>query len=293
MDWLHDPVEDLRLAYETERRKPLPDWVSWEWIDDGPRCLRILRHVPPRLAGRESVVVYFHGGGWIVGSPATHSDITCGLSEITGFELISVDYGLAPKHRAMGQIVGGIAVLNDIIGRVPGRSVVLCGDSAGAAIALAVAQRTPAHLKRNISGVCSLYGGFGVFDSSSLRLRGNRADGLDEACLRRYWRLVNGTAPSPYAIDSLSQPVPYPCYLLAASDDPLLNDTLLLAKNLKEAGAGVQLDIANGAKHGFLHDFPNSHGALDALKRIGKWLTAVSAGAATGPGRDDQSEFRF
>jgi acetyl esterase/lipase len=86
----------------------------------------------------------------------------------------------------------------------PQRKIILCGDSAGAVIALAVErQLSPAYCEQ-IAGVGSFYGSFGVLDSPSLRQWGSRTDGLDVDCIDRFWSLANVPGSvSPYAIEQL------------------------------------------------------------------------------------------
>jgi acetyl esterase len=273
VDWLHDSVADLRAAYFASRRKPLPEWASWKKIAYGARTVRVLWHRPPGAGGKSVVIVYFHGGGWIVGSPETHADISCSLSQVSGLELISVDYGLAPEHQALDQIADALTVLS----RLPGRQLILCGDSAGAAIALAADLHTPQEIRKRIVGVCSLYGGFGVLDSSTLQKHGNRADGLDRACVQRYWSLVNGAhSPSPFSITELAQPSSSPVYLLAASQDPVREDTYLLAEKMKIISRKLVLEIAQGAPHGFLQDPAQAQASRQTLANIASWIRSLA-----------------
>ena len=97
------------------------------------------------------IIVYFHGGGWIVGSPLTHADISGALSAATGLEVVSVDYRLAPEYPAPAPIEDGLAAIDHVLARDRGTSLILCGDSAGAAIALAVASAAPLQRSRRAS----------------------------------------------------------------------------------------------------------------------------------------------
>src|SRR5262245_3760443 len=57
--------------------------------------VRIYRRSGPNTA---AVVLYLHGGGWILGGLDSHDDVCAELCASTGYELISVDYRLAPEH---------------------------------------------------------------------------------------------------------------------------------------------------------------------------------------------------
>jgi acetyl esterase/lipase len=283
LDWLHDGVKELRETYEQERRKPIPDWAAWERLGDAGNPIRILRHRPPNATGN-ATIIYFHGGGWILGSPETHADITAALSLSTGCELISVDYRLAPEHVAPAPVIDGLRVVEFVLSQdfnnVTPRKIVLCGDSAGAAIAMAVERLAKPDIREKILGVCSIYGAFGLLDSTSLRQWGLREDGLDVDCVHRFWALANVPGNvSPYAIESLMGSSYVPVYLLIAGRDPIRDDSLVLAENLKKIGRILVIDIVESEYHGFLHGVHHSSVAYIALEKIGAWINGLIHGA--------------
>jgi acetyl esterase len=283
LDWLHDGVEDLRAAYERDRKKPIPSWAEWDEIEGEPNPIRILRHRPPGWETNRTLIIYFHGGGWIVGSPETHADITASLSLSAGCELISVDYRLAPEHVAPAPILDALRVVKEILTQKPdgttSRSIILCGDSAGSAIAMAVERLAAPTIRSRILGVCSTYGGFGLLDSASLRQWGSREDGLDVDCVRRFWTLANVPGKvSPYAIESLAGPSNIPVHILVGGRDPLRDDSLALAENLRKVGRPLVIDMVESQAHGFLHGVHNSGVAYAALARIGLWIKGLVNG---------------
>jgi acetyl esterase len=283
VDWLHDSVEDLRAAYERDRKKSIPRWAEWLEIEGEQNPIRILRHRPPGSESSRTLIIYFHGGGWIVGSPATHADITASLSLLAGCELISVDYRLAPEHVAPAPMLDALSVLNEVLtqkssGTTP-LSIILCGDSAGGAIALAAERLAAPTIRSRIHGVCSIYGGFGLLDSASLRQWGSREDGLDVHCVRRFWTLANvPNKVSPYAIESHAGRSNIPVYVLIAGRDPLRDDSLALAESLRKVGRPLVIDIVEAGTHGFLHGVHNSRVAYAALERISLWIKGLSMG---------------
>jgi acetyl esterase len=249
----------------------------WDEIERVPNPIRILRHRPLGSETNQNVIIYFHGGGWIVGSPATHADITTALSLSAGCELISVDYRLAPEHVAPAPVLDGLKVVEDVLTRhpvgSPRRKIILCGDSAGGAIALAVERAVQNEIRQQLSSVCSFYGGFGFFSGSSLSAKGDRRDGTDKECLLRYWSLAHADGDiSPYSLDSLSQPSEVPVYLIAAREDPMCDDSLELSKRLSALGRGVTLDIVQGESHGFLQQGNDSLAARQSIRRVSEWI---------------------
>ena len=265
-DWLNGDVGRLRADYERARAKAMPKDASWLAL----HSVRVLEQNASQR--KDAVIVYFHGGGYIVGSPLTHADITTELGRRTGLALYSVDYRLAPEFVAPAPIEDGHSVIDHLV-RNGTRDIILCGDSAGGSIALAVEASLPSGLRRHIAGVCSFYGAHGLLDTASLIEKGSRADGTDDACLRRYFSLATGgSVENPYAIRALARPSPVPAYLMAASDDPLRDDTLLLAQALDEMGRDVTVYVAQGEGHGFLHDARSSQEAAMALENVAHWI---------------------
>lgn len=269
-DWLNGDVPVLRAGYERERAKPIPVGARWATFE----TVRVLEH---QASGpSDTVIVYFHGGGFIVGSPLTHADITSVLCRQAGLPLYSVDYRLAPEFVAPAPVEDGIAVVRHLLASGV-TTIILCGDSAGGAIALAVEADLPDALRPHIAGVCSFYGAFGIVDTASLIEKGSRADGTDQDCVKRYFSLANGSlTQNIYSVAALARPSPVPIYLLAAGDDPLRDDSLLLGEAAKACGRAVMLDLVERETHGFLHDAGTSAAALDALARASRWFSSLS-----------------
>jgi acetyl esterase/lipase len=275
LDWLHDSISELRAAYEKDRKKLIPNWAARERIERDDSPIPILRHLPSGSEKNDAVIVYFHGGGWIVGSPETHADITAPLSLSAGCELISVDYRLAPEHLAPAPVLDGLKVVEHLLAG-PRRKIILCGDSAGGAIALAIERAASNEMRKRLSGVCSFYGGFGFFTGRSLLMKGDRRDGTDRECLLRYWSLAHADGgASPYSLDSLSQLSKVPVYLLAAGEDSMCDDTLELSRRLSALGRSVTLDIVQGETHGFLHQGNDSPAARQSIRRAGEWIKSL------------------
>lgn len=280
LDWLNGNVRELRARYERGCRIPVSGRDTWSTIERSGRSLRLLVHEPSAAISSDCAIVYFHGGGWIVGSPATHSDVSRALCEKTGLRVISVEYRLAPEHKAPAPIEDGLATLEHLFTRKPDqgglRHAILCGDSAGGSIAMAVERFAIGDVKRRILGVCSLYGCFGLTVSSSLPEFGDREQGIDAECVRRYWRLANPCAGrSPYSIAALDAPSSSQVYLLIAGMDPLRHDSLVLARVLRSNGATVTVDFQKHEGHGFLQDGRAKMSVNSSLAGISRWVRAV------------------
>ncbi len=82
-------------------------------------------------------ILYFHGGFWVVGSPATAQDLTAALVRRTRTRAVSLDYRLAPEHPFPAAIEDGVAAYRDLLDQgVPADQIILSGDSAGGGLSV-------------------------------------------------------------------------------------------------------------------------------------------------------------
>jgi len=268
-DWLNGDIRTLREDYERVRAKPVPPKATWLSIGADPDMVRALRF--PANGEANTAIVYFHGGGFIVGSPITHADIATELASHTRLPLYSVDYRLAPDHPAPAPAQDGLLVIRHLVDE-GFNYILLCGDSAGGAIALSIEATLSDDLRQRVIGVASFYGAHGLLDTNSLSEKGSREHGTDRACVARYFTLAGGDA---YAVAALARPSSVPVYLVAADDDPLRDDTLILAKAMRDRDRDVTLDLVANENHGFLHHQPDYRRSRQALERFALWVEAL------------------
>lgn len=261
-DWLNGDVGRLRADYECVRAKPVPPdavWIRAGGVD-------VLRFAGHRDDG---AIVYFHGGGFIVGSPVTHADIAMRLVRHFGLPVYSVAYRLAPDYQAPAPVEDGIAVVEQLVSQGI-RRLVICGDSAGGAIALATEAGLTERQREYVRCVASFYGAYGQIDTPSIRARGSRADGTDSACLERYFELAGRDA---YSIERLARPSTVPVYLVVAEDDALRDDGPMIASAMERRGRQVDLHRVSGADHGFLHGDEGNEIAESVIARFAAGLS--------------------
>jgi epsilon-lactone hydrolase len=102
---------------------------------NGVRC----RWIRSAGADRARSIVFFHGGGYQIGSLESHHNLMAALSAASGCSVLGVDYRLAPEHRFPAPVEDALAVWRHLMatGHSP-RSTALCGDSAGGSLAVAL-----------------------------------------------------------------------------------------------------------------------------------------------------------
>ncbi|MFJ5078791.1 alpha/beta hydrolase [Streptomyces sp. NPDC088553] len=233
--------------------------------------------VPVRLyEGREDLVVVFaHGGGWVLCDLDTH-DRTCrALADRTGATVVSVDYRRAPEHRfpaAEDDVCTALAWAAD---RYPGRPLVLAGDSSGGNLAAAAA------LRARDGGGPPLAGQLLVHPALDHRLEGRSAHDFAEgyfhttAHMRWYWRQYVGPAGDPAAASpGLTADVSGlpPTLLVLADCDPLRDEALAYARRLSGAGVRTEVHLHTGVFHGFLGGTGVLPEADAALEGAAAWL---------------------
>jgi acetyl esterase len=246
---------------------------------DGPIAARRYRAA---LEDPPGVVLYFHGGGWVLGD-IEQSDAVCrALAVASGCDVVSVGYRLAPEHRfpaAVHDADDALAWLLDI--GAPASKIVLLGDSAGGNLAAVAAlhARDRGVEKRIVLQVLVYPVTDHAMDTRSYaeNVEGLLLNGPD---MRWFWdhyapdvQQRRSPDASPLLAPDLSG-LP-PAFLVVTEFDPLRDEGLAYARALVEAGVEVTIDDYDGMVHGF---FPLV-GVLAAAGRAVETIGATIAAA--------------
>ncbi|MEV7026353.1 alpha/beta hydrolase fold domain-containing protein, partial [Kitasatospora sp. NPDC093558] len=128
-------VEEIRAGFEVLMAGMIvPDGIrTTETTLGGRPALR----VEPDGAPRAGTILYFHGGGWVYGSPRTALSLTGNLVARTGVGAYSLDYRLAPEHPFPAAIEDTLSAYRALLDRGEDpSSIVFAGDSAGGGLAV-------------------------------------------------------------------------------------------------------------------------------------------------------------
>lgn len=220
--------------------------------------------IPARLyaPGRErhAVLVYFHGGGFTIGSIASHDILCRELSRLTPCAVISIGYRLAPEHKFpvafddAWDAVRWIAAHGQDLGLDTAR-LALGGDSAGGTLAAACAimardERIPIALQ------LLFYPGVAPDQEAPSHRKFAQGLVLEKAYIdwffdqfipreqRGDWRFAPLNAPDVEGVA--------PAWFGLAEMDPLVDDGLAYADKLRLAGVPVDLEIYRGVTHEFI-----------------------------------------
>ena len=229
-----------------------------------------------RYPGTAPLVVYLHGGGFVVGGLHSHDDICAEIRAATGFEVLAVDYRLCPEHPHPAAFDDAMAV----VAASPG-PILLVGDSAGGTLAAAVAaaMRDP-----RILGQVLVYPGLGGPREGGSFVTHAHAPMLTAADVDFYSRLRHG-ADAPKEPDPTAAPLMAgsfrdlpPTLALAAECDPLADDAVRYATAIRAAGGRAHAITEAGLVHGYLRARTTVPRAAASFARIPHALTAFATG---------------
>ena len=228
---------------------------------DGPIPLRVYRPAGVADSTRLPGLVYFHGGGWVIGDLDTHDVLCRCLTAEAGMSVVSVDYRLAPEHKFPAAVDDAwaatrwVATDADRLG-VDARRLAVGGDSAGGNLAAVVALLARDAGTPTISHQVLLYPVTDV--GAETRSYRDFAEGymLTRDSMRwfveQYLKSKDEAADwraSPLRASSLAG-LP-PALIVTAGFDPLRDEGEAYAHALRAAGGRVDYICYGGMIHGF------------------------------------------
>jgi len=277
--------EEARLRLEPPSG-PLQDVaVIVEESFDGPEGAVRARRYQPLVASGEptNLIVFFHGGGWVIGSIETHDDTCRRLANAGAAVVVSIEYRLAPEFPFPAAADDCLAGLQWAVGcrdnwGVSGITAV-AGDSAGGNLAAVVAQRVSACGAPPLDLQLLLYPVTDCNLDTDSYLEFSEGYGLTRDAMDWFWQLYLGeqdaTQPgaSPLRAESL-QGLP-PAYVVTAEYDTLRDEGDAYARRLEQAGVEVNWECVPGLLHGFLLHAEQIREARDVITRIGQLVRST------------------
>jgi len=259
------PPPEARIAFLAGRTVLQPEPAEVASVRDftipGDIPVRLYRGIGTDPAAKLPCLVYYHGGGWVIGDLDSHDVLCRRIANDAGCLVLSVHYRLAPEHKFPAAFDDSVAAMHyavahaDEIGADPAK-IAVGGDSAGGnlAAAAALAARDAGIALTNqiliypVTDLAMTHGSYArVTDGFPLVNRTmvwfinhylrNEADKYD-------WRA------SPLRAASLAGTAP--ATVIVAAHDPLADESLAYAKRLEQDGVLVTSHYFSGQIHGFV-----------------------------------------
>jgi acetyl esterase len=257
--------------------------LKFKSVIDGDNSLIPAMLYEPKNAS-ENLVLYFHGGGWVMGSIESHDCLCRKIANTLNIRVLSIEYRLAPQYKFP-------IPLNDILSvycglfddnRICLGKIIIAGDSAGGNLCASLCIKLREIKFRKTPSLQILF--YPVlsndFSSESFQKFGNEAN-LTKSMMQ--WFIYMYTGKEFDNKDIKNNKLIYPLLqddmsvfpetlLVSAEKDVLLDGQLLFASKLGQANIEAKHLIIRNAKHGFM-TYGNGHRkfasiALDKIKKI-------------------------
>ena len=247
-----------------------------------------IRIYTPDAAGPFPMLLYFHGGGWVLSNLDTHDSLCCKITNRAQCIVISVDFRLAPEHKFPAAVEDSFAATcwatehaTELNGDA--QRIAVAGDSAGGNLAAVVAlmardQHKPALIYQVLIYPVTGYHTPGTPSYFEL----GEGYNLTREEMIWFWRSYlrdEQDVQNPYAVPMHAQALHDlpPAFILTAEYDPLRDEGEAYAAHLRENGIPVTLKRYPGMLHGFV----NMSGILDQGKQAIEDIAAALRQAFT------------
>ncbi|QPF88794.1 alpha/beta hydrolase [Bradyrhizobium commune] len=245
-------------------------------------------YVPRKLrgpAGSAPALMFFHGGGWVVGDLDSHDVVCRKLADEGELVVVSVDYRLAPEHKFPAAVDDAIAATTWVAANanalgIDASHLSVGGDSAGGNLAAVVALAARDGNGPAIAGQVLIYPAVDFATTHGSHSEPETSVLLTHSIVRWFRNhYLNGPADaddwraSPARATTLAG-LP-PAYVLTAGADPLRDEGDEYAARMKQAGVPVATKHLPGQFHGFFTMGKLLREANVAASEIGAWLKGL------------------
>ena len=227
---------------------------------------------------KKPLIIYFHGGGFVMGDLESHDLVCRHLCKQTNATIIAVDYKLAPEHKFPSAITDTIDSITEIISRadefnIDQNKVILCGDSAGGALAAVGTIMSRDKLIPKVHGQILVYPWVDMtmcrrsmdIDLKGMILNKKTIEYFANHYLNSYEEQVDWRA-SPLLTPDLSG-LP-PTYIFGAGLDPLVDEGDAYKRRLLSFGNEVHYRLFEGQMHAFVSNSVQLPTALVCIKEM-------------------------
>ena len=278
-------AEQFRESY-LEQSKLIPQQPNNKVVTEdhqvsvGSENILVRQYIPLDNAETQNALVYFHGGGWVIGSVETHNELCESLCLKLGFKIFSVDYRLSPEYKYPTPFNDCLAAYNWVLDnsanlQIKENNISVGGDSAGGNLAAAIC------LKQQEEGQPLPKAQLLIYPVTDLQFQ---TKSIQEDCAEGF--MLTKAAMEWFAEqyleskDSVMDPLVSPllanslqslpsAVVVTAGFDPLRDEGNAYAKELKNSGVKVFHKEYLGYIHGFatMSIIPGVDNALEEISK--------------------------
>ena len=234
----------------------------------------------PEKAIKNKVLLYLHGGAYVLGSCASHRHLVSYLARAGEIEAVVPEYRLAPEHKFPAAVDDAVSVYEYLLSEgYAGRDIVIAGDSAGGGLGVAALLALRDKGIEMPAAAVLMSPWLDLSASGESHRTRNEADpwfnASDIPVVARYYceeDQVRNPLVSPVYADMSGMP---PIHIQVGNDEILLSDATRLVENVRKAGGRADIDVWSEMWHvfqAFLLVMPESREAID---RLGAYIKSV------------------
>lgn len=233
--------------------------------------------VTPIGADPKQVIVFFHGGGFALGSSNSHRKMVGHLAKACNVNAFVLDFRLAPEFKFPAQIEDGVAVITALQAQgIKIEDITPAGDSAGGNLAIATTLTLMRDKKPVPSQVITMSPWLNM-ENTGITIETNDATDFlitREGLQGNIDRYIEGAvaATDPYANPLFADFSGFPrLYVCAADTESLFDDSVRLNELAKKAGVDITFSIGKNQQHVFPFQAGNLARADEEIRSIAKW----------------------
>ena len=282
------PLDQQRAAWNDlckQFRAPRPEGLIVSDLETEGVKFRLFI---PKTRTPKPGVLYFHGGGWVLGGPETHDDVCAEMAVGADCAVALVDYRLAPEHRHPAQLEDALKVWHWMRDQgaaynIVSQNILAAGDSAGGQMSVALALTLKERGLPQLKGLVLIYPVLGNDINTPSYLRNAHAPCLTRDEMKFYLDSFLGPQPSrnwddEKAVPNLAKDIlglP-PTFISVAAHDPLYDDGIIFAAKLKAVGIPCKLREEPELAHSYMRARNVSDPAKKGFDAIVKALRSLS-----------------
>ena len=235
-------------------------WFLTNWVDAQPVITKGVRSefITPKNVDREHAILYLHGGGYTICSPATHRNLAGRIAKVTQAYTLVPDYRLAPEHPFPAALEDTLACWDWLLAQgYRAENISAGGDSAGGGLAIALALKLKEGGRPMPSSIFLLSPWVDLSQAGDFARLYQPEGDLRNPLVSPLFGDLRGLSP---------------VLIHAGGDDFLLKDAIDLEARLQADGTPVELRLWDGLWHVFQAFAPFFPEAMESISAIGAFI---------------------